>query len=141
MVKETFAAQGMAMLSLVGRLLFVVRRFAISLSALLALVIGWLSLAPLTALPAAPGGDKLAHITAYGALAFPISLREARQFMPFLAVFIAYGGVIELVQPLVNRYGEWADFAVNGLGCGLGFLAARLARHLFRKTLLAGSGQ
>ncbi len=140
MVKETFAAWGRAIWRLAGRVLVLVRRFAVVLSVLLALVIGWLSLAPLTALPAAPGGDKLAHLIAYAALAFPMSLRETRQFMPFLAVFIAYGGAIELVQPLVNRYGEWSDFAVNGLGCVLGLLAARLARHLFRKTLLAGSG-
>ena len=104
-------------------------------SVLLALVIGWLSLAPLTALPAASGGDKLAHLIAYAALAFPMSLRETRQFMPFHG-FIAYGGAIELVQPLVIRYGEWSDFAVNGLGCVLGLLAARLHGIYFAKLYL-----
>ena len=105
MVKETFAAWGRAIWRLAGRVLVLVRRFAVVLSVLLALVIGWLSLALLTALPAAPGGDKLAHLISYAALVFPMSLRETRQFMPFLAVFIAYGGAIELVQPLVNRWG------------------------------------
>jgi len=36
-------------------------------------------------------------------------------------LFIGYSGAIELLQPYVNRYGEWMDLAANAMGvvCGL----------------------
>ncbi len=35
-------------------------------------------------------------------------------------LYITYGGVIELIQPYVNRYGEMLDFGVNTLGVVIG---------------------
>lgn len=128
MVKETFAAWAGAVREILRQALYMVRRFALVISAFLALVIGWLSLAPLVALPAAPGDDKLAHIIAYAALTFPVGLRQPRLFMRMLPVFVAYGGVIELVQPLVNRCGEWGDFGANMAGCFIGYALARWAQ-------------
>ena len=41
--------------------------------------------------------------------------------MVWCLIFIAYSGMIELLQPLVNRYCEWADMLANssGLACGV----------------------
>jgi len=41
-----------------------------------------------------------------------------------------YGGMIELVQPFVNRYGEWLDFFANTAGMMIGVLLGRLLRKL-----------
>ncbi len=38
---------------------------------------------------------------------------------------IAYGGLIEALQPYVNRYGEFDDFLANGAGAVLGALLVR----------------
>ena len=96
------------------------------LTLFIALAIIWLSLSPLDALPPAPGGDKLHHFIAYGALSFPVCFVKSPHQRLFLIGFILLGGFIELVQPYVNRYGEWADFGANLAGVIIGYLLARL---------------
>ena len=81
---------------------------------------------PLEAPPLAPvGSDKLMHLIAFAALAFPLA-RTGR--FGLLAVFLgasAFGGIIELIQPSFNRstdINDWiADIVgvVLGIGCGL----------------------
>ena len=101
-----------------------------TLTIFLALAIGYLSLSPLDDLPKAPGGDKLHHFIAYACLTFPMMFANAQKWPRIMVPAIAYGGVIELVQPYVNRYGEWLDFAANSAGCligaGLAIAASRL---------------
>ena len=60
--------------------------------------------------------------------AFPLSFRDAAAARIVLPLAVAYGGLIELVQPYVNRYGEWGDFVANAMGCLIGFALARLAQ-------------
>ena len=105
-------------------------RYAARLTWLIALAIGYLSLSPLETLPPAPGGDKLHHFIAYAVLCFPLSFRDAAAARIVLPLAVAYGGLIELVQPYVNRYGEWDDFAANAMGCLIGFALARLAQKI-----------
>lgn len=90
------------------------------------LAIGYLSLTPLAQLPDVPGGDKLHHLAAYAVLAFFASLsrKNIREILTILLAVIAYGGVIEMIQPYVNRYGEFNDFLANGAGALLGVLLA-----------------
>ncbi len=89
-----------------------------------------LSLQPLSQLPLVPGGDKTHHLIAYALLVFPAAFRRPRHWRLICLLFILYGGMIELLQPYVNRYGEWLDFAANttGIVCGL-LLAELLIRH------------
>lgn len=106
------------------------RRAAPTLTVFLALAIGYLSLSPLDQLPKAPGGDKLHHFIAYACLTFPMMFADAQKWPRIMLPAIAYGGAIELIQPHVNRYGEWLDFAANSAGCligaGLAIAASRL---------------
>ena len=106
------------------------RRHAPLMTLVIALAIGYLSLSPLEDLPKAPGGDKLHHFIAYACLTFPMMFADAPRWPRILIPAIIYGGAIELIQPYVNRYGEWLDFAANGAGCligaGLALLALRL---------------
>ncbi|XOF33447.1 MAG: VanZ family protein [Candidatus Electrothrix sp. YB6] len=108
------------------RLLNLIRTYwsACTLFTLTAITV--LSLSPLEELPPVPGGDKTHHLIAYALLAFPAALRRPQHWQIFCLLFIAYGGAIELIQPYVNRYGEWLDFAANSTGILCGLLLAEL---------------
>ena len=106
------------------------KRYAVGITAGLALAIGYLSLSPLETLPPAPGSDKLHHFIAYAALCFPLLFKDAKLARYVLPLGIFYGGLIEVIQPFVNRYGEWFDFAANAAGCLIGYALARLAQKL-----------
>lgn len=108
---------------------FVSHRWAL-LTVLLLILITLLSLAPLPQLPTVPGTDKTHHLIAYAALIFPTALRKPNLWKWIALFFILYSGAIELVQPFVNRYGEWLDLLANSGGILCGWLLAELAnRH------------
>tara|TARA_B100000614_G_scaffold167372_1_gene149100 strand:+ start:1210 stop:1563 length:354 start_codon:yes stop_codon:yes gene_type:complete len=93
-----------------------------------------LSLWPLPYLPPVPGTDKTHHLIAYAILMFPAAFRRPRNWQALALTFMAYGGAIELLQPYVNRYGEWLDFAANTFGICIGITAAILIRGINRKA-------
>jgi len=78
-----------------------------------------------------PGTDKTHHLFAYAFLMFPTALRKPKNWILLSLLFIAYGGAIELLQPYVNRYGEWLDMAANTAGVACGLIIAELANHFF----------
>ena len=105
----------------------------IPLTAFLAITLTVAMLWPLEAPPAPEGSDKLVHLIAFAALAFPLA-RTGR--LGLVAVFIgasAFGGLIELIQPAFNRsadIGDWvADTVGVAIGIGGGLLYRRLRRH------------
>ena len=87
----------------------------------LSISISILSLYPLTELPEFQGNDKTYHLLAYFFLAFPSGIKMPRRFVFFILVLITFGGVIEMIQPFMNRSGEWLDFLANCVGIILGF--------------------
>ncbi|MEH6469734.1 MAG: VanZ family protein [Halopseudomonas sp.] len=89
-----------------------------------------LSLWPFDQLPAFPGSDKTHHLIGYAALMFPTALRQPKHWLMLGLCFIGWSGAIELIQPYVNRYGEWLDLAANSAGVVLGYGTARLASRL-----------
>lgn len=96
------------------------------------LAITALSLSPLPELPLpdVASSDKLHHLVAYALLALPVATARPGRWLWIMAFFIGWSGMIEIVQPFVNRYGEWADMAANASGLLLGTLAGALARRL-----------
>ena len=106
----------------------------IPLTLIMALTLTVAMLWPLDQQPPAPGvSDKLVHVIAFAALAFPLA-RTGR--IGLFHVFIgasAFGCVIELVQPSFNRSANINDWVADvvgvvlGLGCGLFY--RRLRRH------------
>lgn len=106
------------------------RQTAAPLTFGVALAIAYLSLSPLETLPPAPGGDKLHHFIAYAVLCFPLLFKDEKLARYVLPLGMAYGGVIELIQPFANRYGEWLDFGANAAGCFIGYGLARVAQKL-----------
>lgn len=83
-----------------------------------------LSLLPAENLPKVRGVDKTHHFLAYVALAFPVALRQPKYWQAIIVSFFVISGIIEIVQPYVNRHGEWLDLLANGLGLLTGTLIA-----------------
>jgi VanZ family protein len=117
-------------LLLINRVLRLISQYCWPITVAAMALITLLSLTPLAHLPDAPGSDKAHHLIAYAALSFPIAARGGPKWMLLLPFFILWGGAIELLQPYVNRYAEWFDFAANSLGVLLGAGVGLLARRL-----------
>jgi len=98
------------------------------LSVSILMLITTLSLWPLEHLPVVPGGDKWHHAIAYAALMFPAALRRPHLWPQVGLFFLLWSGAIELIQPFVNRYGEWGDMAANASGLLIGFMLAAATR-------------
>ena len=112
-------------------LITMIRTYWIIITILLLAVITLLSLIPLPSLPAVPGNDKTQHFIAYAALTFPAVLRHPRYWLWIALFFICWSGGVELLQPCVNRYGDWLDMVANGAGVVCGMLLALLINWIF----------
>ncbi|MEQ9506051.1 MAG: hypothetical protein RLO80_07245 [Hyphomonas sp.] len=101
-----------------------IRRAALVIGALLALVIGYFSLVPPGDAPAPQISDKIRHFAAYAALAIPAAMWFGPGRLWAWAVVAAYGGALEIAQALggAGREGSWADGFANALGAGTGVL-------------------
>jgi len=91
-------------------------------------IITLLSLTPLDELPPVPGTDKIHHFIAYGVLIFPTALKRPHRWILLAVGFVLYSGMIELVQPFVNRYSDWMDMAANSAGIIVGIILAIFIR-------------
>ncbi len=108
------------------------------MTAVLALVLGLAMLAPVPPrVPQVDYLDKLAHVAAFFLLVLPLaSVLSARSaLLGLLALMLLYGGLIEIVQPMVGRGAEWMDFLADALGAFAGlalgrWLHPRLSRRL-----------
>ena len=96
-------------------------------------IISVLSLWPQEKLPSVAVPDKAYHLIAYAILMFFTALRKSNKWILFCLLFIAYSGVIELLQPYVNRSAEWLDFAANVTGIICGLIIARVINYFFSK--------
>jgi VanZ family protein len=90
-----------------------------------------LSLRPLETLPAVPGTDKTHHFIAYATLMLPTALRKPKYWLVIVLFFIACSGVIELLQPYVNRYCDFNDLLANIAGLACGFIITEILKRLF----------
>lgn len=113
------------------KLLALVRKNWVAFTLVTLVIITTLSLWPLEKLPSVPGTDKIHHLIAYAVLMFPTALRKPDKWIMIGLLFIAYSGVIELLQPYVNRYGEWLDMAANTIGVICGLIVARLINLIY----------
>ncbi|MCW8327698.1 VanZ family protein [Photobacterium sp. SDRW27] len=112
-------------------LLRFIHRFWIVITLLILFTITFLSLSPLAALPAVPGTDKTHHFVAYAALMFSVALRKPKYWLLWALFFACWSGGIELLQPYVNRHGEWWDFAANVGGLICGAILASVINRIF----------
>jgi VanZ family protein len=115
------------------RALQCIEKYWFILSLCILLTITTLSLWPLDNLPSVPGSDKTHHLIAYAALVFPAALRKPNRWLVFVVFFIFYSGLIELIQPYVNRYGEWLDMLANTAGVVCGVALATVIKTLSKR--------
>lgn len=83
------------------------------------------TLIPVSQLPEADGGDKVAHLIAFALLALPLNLAGHPRWLLLNTGFVLFGGAIEFIQPFVDRHGEWLDLGADMVGVAAGLLVAR----------------
>lgn len=104
-----------------NRIIQLIQQYWLLLTLCILTSIATLSLWPAAYLPQVPGSDKIHHLISYGVLIFPLALSKPKYWLWIALSFAVFSGVIELIQPYVNRYAEWLDLAANvgGLICGI----------------------
>lgn len=110
-------------------LLNLIKKYWLSITLFIFTSIALLSLYPLKTLPPVPGTDKIHHFIAYAVLMFPTALKKPKHWLLISLLFICYSGAIELIQPYVNRYGEFKDFIANVAGLGSGLVIAQTVNY------------
>ena len=104
---------------------------------LILILITFLSLYPLKEKPSIPGSDKIHHLIAYSALAIGVGLRRPSNYVLIIILFSLYSGLIEIIQPYINRFGEIEDFLFNNLGILIGLTLGILINKIIIKIKLS----
>jgi VanZ family protein len=82
--------------------------------------------------PAPDGTDKVVHLVAFAALAFPLARTGRIGLLPVFIGASAFGGAIELIQPSFNRSAETIDWVADIIGVIIGIACGLLYRYLRR---------
>ena len=84
-------------------------------------------------LPAPDGSDKIVHLAAFAALAFPLARTNRVSLLLVFMGASAFGGLIELIQPTFNRSADLNDWIADVLGVllgiSLGLIYRRVRKH------------
>ena len=107
-----------------------IKHYWLLITVFLLSAIATLSLWPAEYLPQVPGSDKTHHFISYGVLILPVALRKPKHWLWIALGLAAFSGAIELIQPYVNRYGEWLDMAANVAGLACGLVAAKVIEYI-----------
>ncbi len=99
-------------------------------TAIILIIITFLSLYPLKQQASFPGDDKLHHLLAYSLLTICLGLRKPQNYILILIFLSFYSGLIELIQPYLNRFGEIEDFIFNNLGLIIGFAIGAFVKKI-----------
>lgn len=116
---------------LMNSMLTLIKKYWLQITISILTLITVLSLYPLNNLPSVPGSDKTHHFIAYAGLMLPTALRRPKHWLFIGFFFLCWSGVIELIQPYVNRYGEWLDLAANMSGILIGICIAFILNKAF----------
>ena len=105
-------------------------------TSLIFVIITFLSLYPLQEQPSIPGSDKIHHLIAYSALTFCVGLRRPSNYILIIIFLSLYSGLIEIIQPYVNRFREIEDFLFNNLGIFIGLTLGIIINKILNKNKL-----
>lgn len=101
------------------------------ITVVLAAGIAYGTLTPVAQMPESPSGvDKLYHFASFAALVLPAVAAQPRHALWLAPLAIAYGGLIEIIQPQVGRSAEWGDFVANSLGVAFGVVVGVVAHRM-----------
>lgn len=116
------------------------QRAGLALGLAFALIIALATLFPVSPrMPQVNGVDKVYHFIAFATLIFPLILTDSRRWFWAVPLAIAYGGVIELVQPSVGRGAEWLDWGADISGVLAGAALAELLHDRLKRQFIAAS--
>ena len=101
------------------------RNIDIYATIIIAIVIGLATLTPVEELPAVSGSDKFYHLISFAILTLPIAVIRPKAVWVIFILSVVYGGAIEVLQPLVNRNCELADFLADASGASLGMALSK----------------
>ena len=77
-----------------------------------------------------PLNDKQLHFIAFALFVLPLCWFRPKYAIWLVPLAIGYGGLIELLQPLVGRSADWADLMADAGGALTGALLAKGVRWL-----------
>ena len=101
------------------------RNIDIYATVVIAVLIGLATLTPVEELPAVSGSDKLYHLISFAILTLPIAVIRPKAVWVIFILSVGYGGAIEVLQPLVDRNCELADFLADASGAMLGMALSK----------------
>lgn len=106
-------------------------KLVIGLSLLMATAIAVLTLSPISAPPVGTvaQSDKIYHAVAFAGLVLPIAFFRPRWLILATPAYAAFGGLIEIVQPLAGRDCNLGDWSADLIGLCLGLLSVLLLRQ------------
>lgn len=99
-------------------------RIALYMTAIFAIAIALGTLTPLPEKVDVPGTDKWQHFVAFAILTLPLSITNPSRWWLIAPIALLFGATIEVVQPFVNRYGDFGDFKADAIGVGLGAISS-----------------
>ena len=103
----------------------------IPLTLIVAAVLTVAMLWPINQPPPTPdGSDKVVHLIAFAALAFPLARTGRFELLPVFIGASAFGGIIEVLQPSFGRSADMQDWIADIAGVGLGIALALLYRSV-----------
>ena len=70
--------------------------------------------------PTPDGADKVVHFITFTALVFPLAYTGRFGLLPVFICASAFGGIIELIQPIFNRGASMSDWIADTLGALIG---------------------
>ena len=101
------------------------RNIDIYATVVIAVLIGLATLTPVEELPAVSGSDKFYHLISFAILTLPIAVIRPKAVWVIFILSVVYGGAIEVLQPLVNRNCELAEFLADASGALLGMALSK----------------
>ena len=101
------------------------RNIDIYATVVIAVLIGLATLTPVEKLPDVSGSDKLYHLISFAILTLPIAVIRPKAVWVIFILSVVYGGAIEVLQPLVDRNCELADFLADASGAMLGMALSK----------------
>ena len=108
------------------------RNIDIYATVVITIVIGMATLTPVEELPAVSGSDSLYHLISFAILTLPIAVIRPKAVWVIFVLSVGYGGAIEVLQPLVNRNCELADFLADVGGVALGMTLSKAFGRLLQ---------
>ena len=101
------------------------RNIDIYATVVIAVLIGLATLTPVEKMPDVSGSDKLYHLISFAILTLPIAVIRPKAGWVMFILSVGYGGAIEVLQPLVDRNCELADFLADASGALLGMAVSK----------------